>query len=211
MTASVSTSSHETFLIDPQLLLESGAAFKEYRKDEYVFREGQRPRFYHQVHQGRVKMCNNSEEGREFIQGFFGPGQSFGEPPLFLKITYPSSAVATENCVILRLQMESLWQLLKNNFEVHYRITSRLAQRLVHKNNILKEISCHTPEHRILSILNTYKKEHEPAPGDRKIKIDFTRQEIACMSGLRVETVIRAMRQLHNDQVIVIEKGKVYY
>ncbi len=41
-----------------------------------------------------------------------------------------------------------------------------------------------------------------------KIKIDLTRQQIANMTGLRVETVIRTIRSLHDTGQLTIERGK---
>ena len=200
-----------TEMIDSNLLLVWGGAFKHCGRDELIFTEGQLPHFYHQVHEGKVKMFNAAEEGKEFIQGFFIAGQSFGEPPIFAKEKYPASAIALEPSVLIRLHIDTFKQLLKENFDIHYKVTCMMSQRVLNKTNNLKEISCHNPEHRILSILDTYKKDHYSVVGGRKIKINFTRQEIADMSGLRVETVIRAMRHMHDEQLIVIEKGKVYY
>jgi CRP-like cAMP-binding protein len=42
-------------------------------------------------------------------------------------------------------------------------------------------------------------------------KIKLTRQQIADMTGLRVETVIRTIKQLEEKGEVTIEKGKVYY
>jgi CRP-like cAMP-binding protein len=58
-------------------------------------------------------------------------------------------------------------------------------------------------------LLKEYKKSHSHLNGD-KLKIDLTRQQIADMTGLRVETVIRSMRELHDKGQLNIEKGKVY-
>ena len=41
-------------------------------------------------------------------------------------------------------------------------------------------------------------------------QLKLTRQQIANMTGLRVETVIRAMRQMHEKGELTIERGKVY-
>jgi CRP-like cAMP-binding protein len=38
----------------------------------------------------------------------------------------------------------------------------------------------------------------------------LTRQQVASMTGLRVETVIRVMKELEEQKMITIEKGKVY-
>jgi CRP/FNR family transcriptional regulator, cyclic AMP receptor protein len=196
--------------VDSNMLIVWGGVFKNYDKDEYIFQEGQHPHFYHQVVEGRVKMLNESDDGKEFIQGFFTAGQSFGEPPIFDESEYPASAKTDMPSVIIRLHIATFMQMLKDNFDIHLNITTLLAHRLKNKANNLKEISCHNPEHRILSILNNYKKDnHYNSAG--KAKIEFTRQEIADMSGLRVETVIRAMRTLHDKKKLTIEHGKVFY
>ena len=198
--------------IDTNLLLLCGAVFKNYDKGEYIFREGQHPHFYHQVVEGKVRMVNEIDNGKDFIQGFFSPGQSFGEPPIFIDDVYPASAIATQSSVIIRLNIPSFKQLLKENFEAHWNITNILSQRLKNKSNALKEISSHTPEHRILSLLNNLKKElNNGSTSSHKIKVDYTRKQIADMTGLRVETVIRIMRGLFEKNILTIEKGKVYY
>jgi CRP-like cAMP-binding protein len=98
---------------------------------------------------------------------------------------------------------------LKENFEIHFGFTQTLAKRLRFKSVISKEISSYGPLHRISTLLKEYKKNH----GITSVqfhKIDLTRQQIADMTGLRVETVIRTIRQMQEDGLVKIEKGKVY-
>jgi CRP-like cAMP-binding protein len=40
--------------------------------------------------------------------------------------------------------------------------------------------------------------------------VELTRQQIADMTGLRVETVIRSIRHMQDKGALVIDKGKVY-
>jgi CRP/FNR family transcriptional regulator, cyclic AMP receptor protein len=199
-------------VIDSNLLIVWGGVFKNYDKGEHIFHEGAHPHFYHQVIEGKVKMVSESEAGKEFIQGFFTDGQSFGEPPVFDGSEYPASAIAQQPSVVIRLNIPSFIQLLKENFDIHWTITKLLAQRILNKALILKEISCNGPEERILSILKHYKKDklNENSTSE-KIKIDYTRQQIADMSGLRVETVIRVMRSLNEKEILTIKGGKVFY
>ena len=200
-------------IIDSNLLILSGGVLKNYNKGEYIFKEGQQPQFYHQVIQGKVRMVNESDEGKEFIQGFFTAGHSFGEPPLFIPAPYPASAIAAEPSVIIRLNITSLTLLLKENFNVHWSITRILSQRIRNKSITLREITSRNPFERVIFLLNNYKADSikNGTNGAQKIKIDYTRQQIADMCGLRVETVIRVMRNLHHKKVLTIEKGKVFY
>ena len=74
-------------------------------------------------------------------------------------------------------------------------------------------MSCRKSEHRILSLLDTIKSEQIKLPGYKviRLKIDYTRQQLAEMTGLRVETVIRVLRNLFDKNILTIEKGKVFY
>ena len=196
-------------IINTDLLLAWGATFHEYEKGHVLFCEGDTAHFYYQVVEGRIKMVNSNDEGKEFIQGIFEEGESFGEPPLFDEGPYPAGAVAETDIVIIRLRKENFLQLLKDNFEIHFCFTQTLAKRLRFKSLMGKEISSYGPAHRILSLLKEYKKSRTGLTGE-KIKIELTRQQIADMTGLRVETVIRSMRELFDKGELQIEKGKVY-
>jgi CRP-like cAMP-binding protein len=195
--------------IDTDLLLAWGATYHQHQKGHVLFCEGDPAHFYYQVAEGRIKMCNCNEGGKEFIQGIFEEGESFGEPPLFDEEHYPASAVAETDATIIRLKKEIFLKLLKDNFDIHFCFTQTLAKRLRYKSLMGKEISSYGPSHRILSLLMEYKKTHGAINGN-KLKIDLTRQQIADMTGLRVETVIRSIRELHEKGKLQIEKGKVY-
>lgn len=198
-------------VIDSNLLIVYGGVFKSYKKDEFIFREGDYPLFYYQIISGRIKMMSERDNGKEFIQGFCTDGQSFGEPLIFDGDENPASAIADHASIIIRLRIPSFIQLLKENFDVHLNLTKRLSDRLKNGSNALTEVSCNTPEHKIVSILDNYKNDKFNTSASGKIKVDYTRKQIAEMTGLRVETVIRVMRNLNERNVLNIEKGKVFY
>ena len=96
---------HKDPIIDENLLLQFGARLKNYSKGTIIFNEGDTAKYYYQVHLGEVKMNNFNEEGKEFIQGIFTNGESFGEPPLLIAKNYPASAVALTDAVLLQLSL----------------------------------------------------------------------------------------------------------
>jgi CRP/FNR family cyclic AMP-dependent transcriptional regulator len=198
-----------TNIIDLDLLLAWGATFHNLEKGQVLFCEDDPAHFYYQVVEGRIKMCNCNEEGKEFIQGMFEAGESFGEPPLFDGGIYPASAEADEASVVIRLRKENFLQLLKENFDIHFGFTQTLARRLRFKSLISKEISSYGPMHRVSTLLQEYKKS-KGIQDNELVKIELTRQQIADMTGLRVETVIRSIRELERNGHLKIERGKVY-
>ncbi len=199
----------ESCVINLDLLLAWGATFHQLEKGQVLFCEGDISHFYYQVTEGKIKMCNSIEEGKEFIQGLFFPGQSFGEPPLFDHQTYPASAVAETEATVIRLRKDAFLSLLKDNFDIHFCFTQTLAKRLRFKSMIAREISSYGPTHRVFALLKEYKKAYH-TEDNKPFLVDLTRQQIANMTGLRVETVIRTIRNLQDEGFVRIQKGKVF-
>ncbi|MBO9198771.1 MULTISPECIES: Crp/Fnr family transcriptional regulator [Niastella] len=196
-------------MIDIDLLLTWGATYKQVQRDEIIFHEGGCGNFYYQVVKGRVRWVSINEESREFIQLMVDKGECFGELPLFDDGPYAATAIADEDSVIIRLHKSNFLHLLKDNVEIHFSFTRLLAERMRFKFMTIRELAYYNPEHRISTLLNYFKKNNKHTCPDCK-QIKLTRQQIADMTGLRVETVIRAMRNLHDKGELLIEKGKVY-
>ncbi len=197
-------------MINEQLLLKYGARLKEYSKSEIIFSENENARYYYQIVHGAVKMNNYNDDGKEFIQGLFYKSQSFGEPPLFIDVRYPANAETLSDSSILVLTKESLINLLYENPEVHLEITTALANRLYYKAIIASEISSHEPEHRVLRFLDYLKHDIFKIKEKFAFKVAYTRQQIADLLGLRVETVIRVIKNLERKNEVKIIKRKVY-
>ena len=195
-------------MIDTELLLKWGATERKAAKDETIIFEGDEAHFYYQLVSGNVKMINTNDDGKEFIQGIFGPGQGFGEPPLFDDGVYPAAAVAMNDCVMLRLSKEKFLELLKSNSDIHFHFTRKLALRLRNKAIMLSEVSSHNPEHRIITLIDQLRSASNKK--EKRFMVNVTRQQIANMTGLRVETVIRAIRAMHAKGSLQIERGKIY-
>lgn len=196
-------------MIEDEMLIARGGIIIQFKKNKTIFFEGNMPLFYHQIIEGSVRMVSINETGKEFIQGVFTKGQSFGEPVLIIEAPYPASAVANEDSIVIKISKENFLNILKEFPEILFRFTQVLAKRIYYKSIIGKEIAIYNPEHRIYTILSLLKK-NISASYLKKFKIEISRQQIADMAGLRVETVIRTIRSLQKKDKIKIEKGKIY-
>jgi CRP/FNR family transcriptional regulator, cyclic AMP receptor protein len=197
------------FMINVDLLLAYGATYKKVGRGELVFSEGAKALFYHQLTEGRIRWVNIDDEGKEFIQHIIEPGESFGELPLFDNEPYAATAIAEEDSVLLRLHHSTFQQVLKNHPEILAAFAKLFAQRLRFKFLIVKELSTYSPGHRILALIN-YMKQNKMNICPKCNKLLLTRQQLANMTGLRVETVIRAVKELEEKKFLIIQKGKMY-
>ncbi|WP_420152121.1 Crp/Fnr family transcriptional regulator [Siphonobacter sp.] len=196
-------------MIPTEIIRQYSAIEVKLDKDELLFGEGDTCLHYFQVQAGAIKMVNYSEDGQEFIQGIFGPGESFGEPPLFDGFPYPSSAIATTPSVISKLRKERFIDLLRDHFAVHLQFSEVFSKRLRYKSMMLRELSSYAPEHRLLTLIDYFRSKSGSSSGQPYL-VPFTRQQLADMTGLRVETVIRTISKLNKEGRISVVKHKIY-
>ncbi|KIQ18055.1 cyclic nucleotide-binding protein [Flavobacterium sp. MEB061] len=197
-------------MIATELLEKYGALKKVFDKMAIIFEEGNLPAYYYQIVSGEVKMSNYNDDGREFIQGIFYKEQSFGEPPLFLNQNYPANAIAVEDSEILLLSKNNFMKLLEENPSVSIKIIQNLAQRLYYKSVMAAEMSTQEPEHRVLKLMDQGIAYFNFQKDENGYLINFTRQQIGDLTGLRVETVIRTIKALEKKGVLKIINRKVY-
>ena len=194
--------------IDLDLLYTWGAIAKEYKKGEMIFCEDETANFYYQIVEGSIRMYNSNDEGKEFTQGYFSNGQSFGEPPLFIDECYPSTAEAFQDSVIVKLTKEKFLKILEEYPVIQKQFLTLMSRRIHSKAMTSKDIINQKPEFRILAFLNAHKKGKS---SNQKEQIPFTRQEIANFTGLRVETVIRALSKMAKEKKVDIINHKIYF
>jgi CRP-like cAMP-binding protein len=197
-------------VIAPTILQQYDASLNKFSKGEYIFHENWKAHFYFQVEEGIVKMCNEGEKN-DFIQGIFLQGESFGEPPLLGDFPYPASACAVCNVKIWVLKKDNFFALLKENPDTHLTLTKTLALRLRYKTFLLRDMNTNLPEDRILTIIDYFK---EKTPFEKRrnelYEVPFTRQLLADMTGLRVETVIKKIIELAEQGFLEIREHKVF-
>ena len=196
-------------MIDIDLLLTIGATYKKVAAGDVVFFEGNRCNYYYQLVTGKIRWANFNNDGKEYLHVLVEPCECFGELPLFDGGHYAATAIADEDSLVIKLHQVTFHQLLIEHPDIHFSFSKLLAQRLRFKFFLLTELLHKEPEERIKSLITYLQASHHNVCADCG-KIKLTRQQIANMTCLRVETVIRAMRHMHERGEISIRKGKVF-
>ncbi len=195
-------------MINVDLLKNYGASEKKISKKEMLFQEGDSANFYYQIISGEMKMNNYDDNGNETIQGLFSEGQSFGEPAILGNFDYPANGEAITEVVLIRLSKDRFLLLLQEHPEISIEMLSILSKRLRFKAILSKEVKSYNAEHRILTLLKVLK---ENTDNSTEIEVKISRQTIANLTGLRVETVIRSIKQLEAEKKLKIKKSKIFF
>ena len=187
-----------------QKLIDKGFAVKIFKKDAIIYEPGMQPRYVYFIKSGEVRMVTISDEGKEFIQGVFKAGQYFGEPALLIDRPYLAFTIINKDSQIIQVSKDDFFGLIENEPGFSMSIIKTLSKRLFYKSMMLEELANEKAEHRLLTIINYLLAEVKVGE-----QLKVTRQELADMTGLRVETVIRGVKLLFSKEEISMVRGKI--
>lgn len=196
--------------IDEQLLGAYSAEVRKYEEKEIIFSEGDFPSYYYQIAEGAIKLNNYNEDGKEFIHNILGKDQSFGDPLLFMDKTYPMNASALKPSTVIRLPRKNFINLIKENPQISLDMNACLSHRLYYKMIMMQSMASQNPSARIIGLFD-YLKSYSDCADHHSFQILMTRQQIADLTGLRVETIIRTIKKMESEGFIKIKDRKIYY
>lgn len=199
-------------MIINELILESlGATTELYDAGEPIFAEDDIPKFYYQIISGKVKLNNYNHEGREVLQTILEKGQSIGESLLFVDdVTYPVNAIAITVCKTYKLRKSAFLNMLDQNPEISLTMNRHLSQILYFKQKMGPILCTNSPTFKIRSFLD-YLKSSQQEKEPFAFQVPYTRQELANLTGLCVETTIRTIKVMERDNIVRIRNRKILY
>lgn len=199
-----------SMVIDQFILESKGAVIVEYDINDFIFIENDIIRYYHQIVEGKIKLNNYTDCGKEILQNNIEEGQSFGEYLLFLdNARSPVNAVAITRCKILKLPKTSFLSLLQEYPEIGLHINHSISEHIQFRN-IIGKSAAQRSSHKLIVLLDHLKSKQsniEPF----SFMVPLTRQELANLTGLRVETTIKMIKKLEKEKFLKIINGKIYY
>lgn len=175
-----------------------------YKKGTVIYEPGMQPKAVYFIKSGTVRMVTVNDDGKEFIQGMFKANQYFGEPALLINKPYLAFTIVTRDTEIIALRKADFFKLLQEEQFFSMELIRTLSDRLFYKSMMLEELANEQAEHRIITLLRYLFKNLETGA-----VLDMTRQQLADMSGLRVETVIRMVKKLADQKIIKLQRGKI--
>ncbi|NOZ46125.1 MAG: Crp/Fnr family transcriptional regulator [Chlorobi bacterium] len=180
-----------------------------YKKNEIIFKEGDRPPGLICLSEGKVKIFTEGISGREQIVRLAKPIGFIGFRALFAEENYIASAVAIEDSIICIIEKESLMKLLRMNAQLALSIIKYLATELGFSN---KRTVTLTQKHirgrlaeSLLFLIDTYGFE----PDEQTIKVYLSREDIANLSNMTTSNAIRTLGSFASEKVIGIEGRKI--
>ncbi|KQU97118.1 Crp/Fnr family transcriptional regulator [Mesorhizobium sp. Root695] len=159
---------------------------------------------------GHIRVVKSTAEGGEVTVRYIGPGELMGIATALGRITYPASAIAAVDCVVLAWA-SSLWSEFASAYPSFGASTYKtVGNRLQDAHTRVVEMSTEHVDrrvaHALLKLVNQTGRKTEEG-----LMIDFpiSRQDIAEMTGTTLHTVSRLMSAWEGKGLVRSGRQKV--
>lgn len=176
----------------------------EYAPRAFLFCAGEPSRRLYVLRAGRVKLTRSLPDGREQILGLCEPGDLLGLDALAGEC-YTHSAQALTPAAACALAYPDLVKVFEQNPAVTLRVLERLRAELARAQRHISELGLKSATERVASYLLSLVPPGRAVPV--RLSLPLTRQEMAELLGLTVETVSRTMTELARRGVVQVLRG----
>ncbi|CCO22147.1 Crp/Fnr family transcriptional regulator [Maridesulfovibrio hydrothermalis] len=193
-------------LSEEQLIkLESIAIARELVKGEQVFAAGDEAKGFYSIEAGKVKIYRESLSGKEQIIHIFGPGEIFGEVPVFQGSSYPASAVTLTKSTLLYFSRERFEKIIREDPGLAMSMLALLSGRLRQMVNHVAALSLAEVPSRLASYLLLLKSTQNSSI----LELDLPKGQIAAYLGTIQETLSRVFKKMNQQGLIRVERKTI--
>jgi CRP/FNR family transcriptional regulator len=179
-------------------------------REEVLFIAGEEARGLYVVVSGAVRAFRAGADGREQVIHTERTGATLAEVPVFDDGTYPATAVADEDSVVLFIAKRDVQSVCLEHPKITLAALKMLAGRLRRHAELVEALSLREVGQRLARLLLT------EAEGCGKVSEDgitfdlvMTNGQIAARVGSVREVVSRALTRLQQDELILLENRRV--
>lgn len=156
---------------------------------------------------GMVKILRPTPDGQDVLLEILGPGEFFGSLAMLGDVTYPDDATAHTACCVLQATADDFQGLLQRYPAAALATLLFVAGRLRSAHETIEQLSARPVEQRVAAtLLKLADRVGMSTDGAILIQMPLSRQDLADMTGAKVETVSRVISELRRSGAV--ESGR---
>jgi CRP/FNR family transcriptional regulator len=175
---------------------------KRYPKGASIFFEGDPGIGFYMVASGKVKIFKMSFDGKEQILHIFGPGEPFGEVPVFHGTPFPANAETLSEAELFFFPRSEFINLVTANPSLALNMLAVLALRLRRFATQIENLSLKEVPGRLASYLCYLMDEQQRQD---KVVLDIPKGQLASLLGTSSETLSRIFNKMTEEGMIRVE------
>lgn len=198
----------------PRSVLEEVSHFTTLRtrpKNSYIYHPGDASEVLFILKEGRVKIGNYSDDGREVIKAIIQPGELFGEMGLAGEVRRNEFALTMkEECSFYMVYVQDLKDVMSHNAELSLRLIDRIGTRIRRTESRLESIIFKDSKTRVVEFIGDLAERMGRVFGDEILLEHFlTHQDIANLTGTSRQFVTSVLNELKKDKIIRFDRNTI--
>lgn len=171
---------------------------RQIKKKQFLYYEGDQSQGIYLVLKGSIKTIKIADDGKELITGMYQVDDYLGINALLFDEVFAETAEAVEDAAICLLLKDSIMALLDQYPEIGKQFIKVLSNNIREKEDQLLELAYHSVRKRLASLLIRLSVQ----PSGNKDHFKITRDELASMSGMAIETVSRTLKDFEAEGLL---------
>ena len=184
-------------------------SLKRYKKHEVILFEEDTTEYMYIILNGKTKVIQTTEDGKEILLAMHHSGEFFGEMSLLDGKTSPATVVAMEDSSVAIISRQEFYSLIRAQKRILDNLLLILCSRLRDSWEKIQLLNLKNASQRIkILFLMLSDKYGEKTAEGVTLNIKLTHQEIAEMTGMTRETVTRMIDKWQKDGEISVLKNR---
>lgn len=173
---------------------------REYKKGDYIFREGESSETLYLINHGLIKITKVAEDGKEQIVRLLFPGDFFGQSALLQTENHYANAVAINDTLIYTIHKLDFMNTLERNHKMALRFMQALNERIYQADEWMSLLSLMEVEQRLASVLLLFHNRMQSKNG--KFTLPISKKILASLIGTTPETISRKLVSFVSSNLI---------
>jgi CRP-like cAMP-binding protein len=182
----------------------AGRKIRQVKKKQILYYEGDQPMGIYLILDGTVKTVKFTDDGREFMTGLYKTDNYLGVNALLLNEAFKETAVAIEDATVCLLPRDIILSLLSRYPAISQQFLKMLSNNISEKEDQLLELAYNSVRKRLAQVLLRLNKQ-----SDDPLLLKVSREELAGMAGMAMETVSRTLTNFKEEGLIDKKSGHI--
>jgi CRP-like cAMP-binding protein len=194
---------------DEMSVLKANSSISGFRKNDYIFREGDAPAGMQYLKAGKVKMIKEGISGREQIIRMFTENGLISYRSLLAGEPHNGTAIAIEDSEIVTIPPSILYNVLLKNSNFALALLKDLALELGHSNNRTISLTQKHIRGRLAESILFLKEKYGFENDSLTLKVYLSREDLASLSNMTASNAIRTLSTFASEKIISIDGRKI--
>jgi len=182
---------------------------RHYRRNMFVFAEGEAAESFHFVMDGRVRVFRDTPGGHEQTLQVLGRGGLLAVVCFIEGQPYPASAQTVLDSSIASIRNGDLARMAQEHGDLAWTLLRQLATRLLWAQGRIYDLALRSATGRVVSALLQFAREQggKDERGRLTVDLPLTHRELGQLTGVSRETVTRTLGQLRDTGAVHWTEG----